>query len=194
PIFRSVVGGTAAFRSGGGGSPHARTVEPRMDFAWAVRRKDQEPAWPNAVAGRRRRSVLGRRRRRGQYVVLYGLPAAWTSDGADSLRLAGQSHVRRLDADRVYRHAAVSRHEGGRRSWQSVVDGGGAGENGSLRPRHSAAAQISGPHRHGGNVGSGQRHARLRLRGAVDPQATARLRGESRVGFALSAARHDLRP
>ena len=41
--------------------------------------------------------------------VLHRVPPARASDGADPVRLAGQSHVRRLDADRLHRDAALSR-------------------------------------------------------------------------------------
>ena len=87
--------------------------------------------------------------------------------------LAGQPHVRRLGADRLYRHAAFPGDEGRCRARQGVMDGGGAGEDGGVIPRHPAAAQISRAHGYRGDVGRGQGDARLRRRGAVDPEAAA---------------------
>ena len=109
PVLRSAMGGARTSRPGGRGAPDAGPVEPGMDVARPVRREGQEPVRPDAVAGWRRRSVLGRRRRPAQHLVLHRLPPTRASDGADPVLLARQSHVRCLGADRLHRDAALSR-------------------------------------------------------------------------------------
>jgi hypothetical protein len=75
------------------------------------------PFRSNTIAGRRRWAILRRRRRTGEHLVLHRLPATGPSDGADPVGLAGQSHVRRLGADRLHGHAALPRHEGCDGAW-----------------------------------------------------------------------------
>ena len=101
-VLRPAVGGAGTARTGRRGAPDAGPVEPGMDLARTVLREDQEPARSAAAAGRRRRPV--RRRRQRRWRARRSSPASrqlGPSDGADPVGLAGQSHVRRLDADRL---------------------------------------------------------------------------------------------
>ena len=61
------------------------------------------------VPGGRRRPVCRRQRRRRSDDHFHCCDAARSSDGADPGQLAGQPHVRRLDPDRLYGDAALSR-------------------------------------------------------------------------------------
>jgi predicted TIM-barrel fold metal-dependent hydrolase len=55
---------------------------------------------------------------------------------------------------------------------KGLLDGGSAGEDGGVKPGHSPLAPLPGAHRYRRAVGRRSGHARLRRRGAVDPQAT----------------------
>ena len=123
-------------------------------------REGEEPCRSSAAAGRRRRSI--RRRRRGLASTSFftalpqlGHPMApilsgWLDNHMFVASvLIGFTVMQRFPGD-----------EGRGRARQGLVDGGGAGEDGGLLPRDPAAAQISGAHRHRGDVGRGQGDAR----------------------------------
>src|SRR5262245_2433446 len=164
-----------------------------MDLARSVLREDQEPARATADDGGRRRPDERRRQRPRGHRILHRGDSARSSPRADPLVLARQPPVRRVDSDRLHRDAALSRDEGRGRAWQGLLDGGGAGKDGGLRARHPFAAPLPGADGYGRAMARGQGHARLRCRRAIDPEASARLRREGRLGLALSASRHDER-
>jgi hypothetical protein len=70
--------------------------------------------WSLELQAERDRAQCPSRRRRER-------PATWTSDRADHCAVAGQSHVGRIDADRIHRDAALSKPENGGRARQSLV-------------------------------------------------------------------------
>ena len=71
---------------------------------------DQEPTSGQApLPAGGGEAIFRRRRGLASTVLLHRVSPARASDGAHPRQLAGQSYVRRLDADRLHRHTALSR-------------------------------------------------------------------------------------
>src|ERR1700733_13356692 len=113
------------------GASRCGTVESRVDVARSLHGEDKEPAEPSRIHyGGRRWSCRGRWI--GNRLRLHRVAAARPSDRADPRALARQSHVRRGDADRLHRDAALSKHENGGRARQGLGDGGRVWEEGKI--------------------------------------------------------------
>ena len=169
-VLRPAVGGAGEPGRDGRGPSHRGFVESGVDLARTVYREGKEPAHISVrFSACRRRAVSPAAAPRNP-----GFPASppLGHPMAPILSHWLDNHMFVASTlDRLHRDAALSEDEGGGRARQGLVDGGGAGEDGSLHADHSAAALLSGAHRHRGDVGGRPRDARLRRRGAADPEA-----------------------